>query len=128
MLFTEQFPHHRAAEIARAVQRGARFIEAMFLGESYANDKLNLKMIILFSFPTSKSLIFLWHEVPAVSIFGGVKVIPYPSRQRNDGSWYGCWGNCFTYGCWFGVEGKNQQQKNSSMIYLLTLQSGSFLK
>lgn len=54
MLFTEQFPHHRAAEIARAVQRGARFIEAM---------------------------------------------------QRNDGSWYGCWGNCFTYGCWFGVEG-----------------------
>ena len=91
MLFTEQFPHHRAAEIARAVQRGARFIEAMFLGESYANDKLNLK------------------------------VIPYPSRQRNDGSWYGCWGNCFTYGCWFGVEGKNQQplgKPNSSMISL----------
>ena len=26
-------------------------------------------------------------------------------RQRSDGSWYGCWGNCFTYGCWFGVEG-----------------------
>jgi len=25
--------------------------------------------------------------------------------QRDDGSWYGCWGNCFTYGCWFGVEG-----------------------
>jgi len=25
--------------------------------------------------------------------------------QRDDGSWYGCWGSCFTYGCWFGVEG-----------------------
>jgi len=32
MLFTEQFPQHRAGEIARAVQRGARFIEAMTLG------------------------------------------------------------------------------------------------
>jgi len=27
------------------------------------------------------------------------------SVQRPDGSWYGCWGNCFTYGCWYGVEG-----------------------
>merc|ERR1712190_40294 len=25
--------------------------------------------------------------------------------QRDDGSWYGCWGSCFTYGCWFGVDG-----------------------
>jgi len=27
------------------------------------------------------------------------------SIQRTDGSWYGSWGNCFTYGTWFGVEG-----------------------
>jgi squalene/oxidosqualene cyclase-like protein len=27
------------------------------------------------------------------------------SMQRTDGSWYGCWGVCFTYGCWFAVEG-----------------------
>ncbi|CAJ1348635.1 unnamed protein product [Effrenium voratum] len=53
-LFSEQFPTHRRREIATAIRRGARFIEAM---------------------------------------------------QRADGSWYGCWGNCFTYGCWFGVEG-----------------------
>ncbi|MBK6846169.1 MAG: terpene cyclase/mutase family protein [Proteobacteria bacterium] len=26
-------------------------------------------------------------------------------RQRADGSWYGGWGICFTYGTWFGVEG-----------------------
>ncbi len=26
-------------------------------------------------------------------------------RQRNDGSWEGAWGICFTYGTWFGVRG-----------------------
>lgn len=24
--------------------------------------------------------------------------------QKPDGSWYGCWGICFTYGTWFAVE------------------------
>ena len=27
------------------------------------------------------------------------------SIQRDDGSWYGSWAVCFTYGTWFGVEG-----------------------
>lgn len=27
------------------------------------------------------------------------------SIQRRDGSWYGSWACCFTYGTWFGVEG-----------------------
>lgn len=27
------------------------------------------------------------------------------SKQREDGSWYGSWGVCFTYGTWFGIEG-----------------------
>lgn len=27
------------------------------------------------------------------------------SIQRADGSWYGSWACCFTYGCWFGLEG-----------------------
>jgi squalene/oxidosqualene cyclase-like protein len=27
------------------------------------------------------------------------------SIQRPDGSWYGSWGTCFTYGTWFGIEG-----------------------
>ncbi|XP_013417878.1 lanosterol synthase-like [Lingula anatina] len=26
------------------------------------------------------------------------------SKQRNDGSWEGSWGVCFTYGTWFGLE------------------------
>ncbi|KAK3221201.1 hypothetical protein Dsin_008226 [Dipteronia sinensis] len=25
--------------------------------------------------------------------------------QKPDGSWYGCWGICYTYGTWFAVEG-----------------------
>lgn len=25
--------------------------------------------------------------------------------QRDDGSWYGGWGICFTYGTWFGIDG-----------------------
>ena len=25
-------------------------------------------------------------------------------QQRADGSWYGSWAVCFTYGCWFGVD------------------------
>jgi len=27
------------------------------------------------------------------------------SIQRRDGSWYGSWGVCFTYGTWFGIKG-----------------------
>lgn len=27
------------------------------------------------------------------------------SQQNNDGSWYGSWAICFTYGTWFAVEG-----------------------
>lgn len=27
------------------------------------------------------------------------------SVQNSDGSWYGSWGVCFTYGTWFGIEG-----------------------
>eukprot|EP01132_Coremiostelium_polycephalum_P005557 gene5557-6920_t len=37
------------------------------------------------------------------SIQRGVKFIK--SIQRSDGSWFGSWGICFTYGTWFGVEG-----------------------
>ncbi|EFA81207.1 cycloartenol synthase [Heterostelium album PN500] len=37
------------------------------------------------------------------SIDRGIKFIK--SIQRDDGSWLGSWGICFTYGTWFGVEG-----------------------
>lgn len=36
-------------------------------------------------------------------IFEGVRYIE--DTQNPDGSWYGCWGICYTYGTWFAVEG-----------------------
>jgi len=36
------------------------------------------------------------------SIVRGIKYIK--DIQRPDGSWYGSWGVCFTYGIWFGLE------------------------
>jgi len=37
------------------------------------------------------------------AIANGIKLIK--SIQRPDGSWYGSWGVCFTYGIWFGIGG-----------------------
>jgi len=37
------------------------------------------------------------------AVVRGVKFIK--AMQRDDGSWYGCWGSCFSYACWFGIEG-----------------------
>ncbi|XVF19107.1 hypothetical protein REPUB_Repub11eG0081500 [Reevesia pubescens] len=34
------------------------------------------------------------------------------STQASDGSWYGSWGVCFTYGTWFGVKGLVAAGKN----------------
>ncbi|KAH7624092.1 hypothetical protein Ndes2526B_g01344 [Nannochloris sp. 'desiccata'] len=48
------------------------------------------------SHPEHRSL-----EIDA-SIKRGIKYIK--SIQRTDGSWYGSWGVCFTYGTWFGLE------------------------
>ena len=59
----------------------------------------------------SLSAVYMFHqnfpqhrtsEVKA-AIDAGRKFIK--SIQRADGSWYGSWGCCFTYGTWFGVEG-----------------------
>ncbi|KAM0855789.1 hypothetical protein ACQ4PT_049564 [Festuca glaucescens] len=41
------------------------------------------------------------------------------SKQRDDGSWYGTWGICFTYGTFFGVKGLSAAGRtydNSSSI------------
>jgi cycloartenol synthase len=54
------------------------------------------------------------------------------SIQRTDGSWYGSWGNCFTYGTWFGVEGllaageaKNSPSIERAVQFLLSKQNGN---
>ncbi|MED6164230.1 Lupeol synthase [Stylosanthes scabra] len=34
------------------------------------------------------------------------------NTQNPDGSWYGCWGICYTYGTWFAVKGLSACGKN----------------
>jgi len=51
-------------------------------------------------------------------------------HQRDDGSWYGSWGVCFTYGVWFGVNGLatvgdnywNSKSVKKAVDFLLTKQ------
>lgn len=51
-----------------------------------------------------------------------VKAIDFIERtQQPDGSWYGSWGVCFTYGTWFGIKGlvaggRTYQNSNSIRI------------
>lgn len=52
------------------------------------------------------------------------------SIQRSDGSWYGSWGVCFTYGTWFGIEGlmaagesKNSPAIQKSLEFILSKQN-----
>lgn len=40
------------------------------------------------------------------AVLKGIKFIL--SQQQPDGSWYGSWAVCFTYGTWFGVEALSQ--------------------
>jgi hypothetical protein len=52
--------------------------------------------------------------------------------QRHDGSWYGSWACCFTYGCWFGIEGLRHSGEAASspaiqkaVQFLLTKQNAN---
>uniref|UniRef100_A0A803Q7G9 Squalene cyclase C-terminal domain-containing protein n=1 Tax=Cannabis sativa TaxID=3483 RepID=A0A803Q7G9_CANSA len=51
--------------------------------------------------------------------------------QRDDGSWYGKWGSCFTYGAWFGLVGlaaagktyNNNETIRKGVKFLLKIQN-----
>jgi len=38
--------------------------------------------------------------------------------QRDDGSWYGSWACCFTYGTWFGIEGLRRAGEPASSLHI----------
>ncbi len=40
--------------------------------------------------------------------------------QRDDGSFYGCWGICFTYATWFGIEGLIAAARSSDLALRVT--------
>ncbi|MCS6818885.1 MAG: terpene cyclase/mutase family protein, partial [Chitinophagales bacterium] len=54
------------------------------------------------------------------------------SRQQSDGSWYGSWGVCFTYGTWFATEALSKAQKkglyNTEEINNALNKAGKFLE
>lgn len=61
------------------------------------------------------------------AIHNGIRFIR--SQQRPDGSWYGSWGICFTYGTWFGVEALSfylQSHPDPAIISALS-QAAAFL-
>ena len=41
------------------------------------------------------------------------------SIQRTDGSWYGSWAVCFTYGTWFGIEGLISAGESTDSVHIL---------
>lgn len=53
------------------------------------------------------------------------------NQQRNDGSWYGSWAVCFTYGTWFAVEVLNKALSKNFMderiLRTALMKAGDFL-
>ena len=89
--------------------RGPEWLEALNPSEVFGNIMIDyaytecssacIQALLKFreAFPDFKRL-----EIER-AVVAGVNFIL--SEQRADGSWYGSWAVCFTYGIWFGVEG-----------------------
>ena len=72
------------------------------------------------------ALIQFQHQYPAHrakeidnSIKRGIHFIK--SIQRPDGSWYGSWGCCFTYGTWFGIEALTEYGESLDKSYSIRM-------
>ncbi|KAI3443471.1 hypothetical protein Pfo_000136 [Paulownia fortunei] len=51
------------------------------------------------------------------------KAVQYiESTQNTDGSWYGCWGVCFTYGTWYAVAGLKCSALRKACEFLISKQ------
>ncbi|XP_004299757.1 PREDICTED: cycloartenol synthase 2-like isoform X2 [Fragaria vesca subsp. vesca] len=62
--------------------------------------------------------LYPWHRKKEIEACIGKAVQFIESIQLPDGSWYGSWGVCYTYGTWFGIKGlvasgKTYQTSNS---------------
>ncbi|KAF3951873.1 hypothetical protein CMV_022519 [Castanea mollissima] len=53
-----------------------------------------------------------WHRQEEIELCIKRAVMFIEKIQASDGSWYGSWGVCFTYGTWFGVKGLVAAGKN----------------
>ncbi len=50
------------------------------------------------------------------------------SQQKDDGSWYGSWAVCFTYGTWFAISALKASSKQSDKINQAVEKACEFLK
>lgn len=66
------------------------------------------------------SILYPNHRIDEIqySIELGKKFLISMQRQ-NDGSWYGNWACCFTYGCWFGIEGLVKCGESLTSIHIM---------
>ena len=90
--FRKRFPGHRSKEVGQRGKEGGR---EGGRGGKFAFTTSGLYSHALFPLPPS---------LPQITraIAEGADFIR--AIQRPDGSWYGSWGICFTYGTWFGIE------------------------
>lgn len=90
-------------------KKGKSYWEAFNCSELFANiivehDYIECSSAVIQALVTFKRL-YPEHRRQEIenSVARGTQFIE--DIQRPDGSWYGNWGICFTYGAWFGVKG-----------------------
>lgn len=88
--------------------RGARWYEMMNPSEVFGDIMIDYSYVEC----TSACVTALAHFSKCLPYYRTAEVLNaiqagrhfVKSIQRADGSWYGSWGVCFTYGTWFGIE------------------------
>lgn len=99
--FSTRFPCHRRRQIERAIARGARFIRAV-RGWCPCVNAFMEHVVCVFS--TSDAPTRIYNSNTPLLCYTPTPLQKPKQIQRPDGSWYGSWGICFTYGTWFGIE------------------------
>ena len=88
--------------------RGPRWLELLNPSEIFGNIMIDYSYTECTS-ACVQGLITFRDHYPAYNIAAIERAIKNGidfilSQQKSDGSWYGSWAVCFTYGTWFGVE------------------------
>lgn len=114
--FARRFPQHKPRAIAQSIARGKEFIKAVRATMMSCTCVLGIFHSMLVFEDDG------WRQqgrpltVHTTSTHTQLKTTkPHTHNdikqrrrrgqiQRPDGSWYGSWGICFTYGTWFGIE------------------------
>jgi lanosterol synthase len=117
-------------------QRAPRWVEVLNPSQVFGNIMVDYSYTECSS--AALQALMLFHEIfPDVekqniitSIKKGLKFVL--NQQRSDGSWYGSWGVCFTYGTWFATEvlslAKGKNFLPDTQLETALIRAGTFLK